>query len=342
MENLLLKRQKQFRASGLVVFLIACGLLVARIVSNLLNLGKVDYTLNDTIFTFIVQIGFGLVVPFFVYKIALKKSTKQTLEFSNFRKPDWKIMLLCIPLTFAVMCATAIIATVWRIFLISFGYQLSSSGYGSGGEFLWYMLVLEIFLSAMLPAICEEFTDRGGLLTTLRGSYSTVQTALISGLIFGLSHQNIEQVFYTFCMGVFLAILVMKTKSIFPAMLVHFINNAFSIYQSYAVTYSLPFYQLINWAYDLIVTNLGLVMALAGLIVGGGVLLFWLIIKICQKNDQKAREKIMQERGESGGEVLLPFEDKTVYKPVFRDWIFMMSGMIIMAITTLSTFFWRI
>ncbi|MBR2988609.1 MAG: CPBP family intramembrane metalloprotease [Clostridia bacterium] len=340
MENLLQNRQRQFRASGLVVFTTASGLLLCRICASILSLFVENELLIDTIFSCLMQPVIGLLVPFLIYKFYLKKSVLEVFTFSNFRKPDWKVMLLCIPLTATLMVATMVIATIWRLFLISFGYQLPSGGGYGGGEFVLGLMLYEILLSAVFPAVCEEFTDRGGLLTTLRGSFPDFQAALLCGLIFGLSHQNVEQVVYTFFMGVFLAFLTMKTRSIFPAMLVHFINNAVSIYQGYAVDYSLPFHQLINGVYDLIVTNLGLVVAIAWLIIGCGVLLFWLIIRICRKNDEKALEKLKSENPDE--EVTLPLDDKIGYKPVFKDWIFIICGMAMMAITTLCTFIWRI
>ena len=128
-------------------------------------------------------------------------------------------------------------------------------------------------------------------------------------------------------------------------MLIHFLNNAISTYQTYAVAYSLPFHELINGVYDLLVTNIALVASVAGLIIGCGVLLFWLIISICDKNDAKERAKIKAEReknGEMVTEVSLPFEDKIVYRPVLRDWIFYIGGFVLMAITTFCTFLWRI
>ena len=340
MENLLQQRQRQFRGAGLVVFTTASGLLICRILASILSLSVDNDLLIESIFTFIMQPVFGLIVPFLVYKFYLKKSVKQVFVFSNFRKPDWKVMLLCIPLTAAAMVATAVIATIWRLFLISFGYQLPTSSGVGGGEFVLGLMIYDVFLSAVLPAVCEEFTDRGGLLTTFRGSFSQIQTALLCGLIFGLSHQNVEQLVYTFFLGVLLAFLTMKTRSIFPAMLIHFLNNGISVYQTYAVAYQLPFHQLINGVYDLIVSNLALVASIAGLIIACGVLIFWLIIKISEKNDQKMLEKLKSENPDE--EVELPLEDKIGYKPVFRDWIFIISGIIMMAITTFCTFIWRI
>ena len=52
---------------------------------------------------------------------------------------------------------------------------------------------------------------------------------IISALFFGLMHQNYAQLFYTFVMGMGMAFLVAKTRSIFPSMLFHFLLNGYAV-----------------------------------------------------------------------------------------------------------------
>ena len=70
MENLLEQRQKQFRATGMVLFEVSAGLLVARIVAGLLS-GAINDTLLDVIFNVLMQVVFLLIGPFLIYKLAL-------------------------------------------------------------------------------------------------------------------------------------------------------------------------------------------------------------------------------------------------------------------------------
>lgn len=57
---------------------------------------------------------------------------------------------------------------------------------------------------------------------------------IISALLFGLMHANIRQTLYTFVGGIVLAILAIKTRSILPAMIIHFTNNAVAVYLEHA------------------------------------------------------------------------------------------------------------
>lgn len=55
----------------------------------------------------------------------------------------------------------------------------------------------------------------------------------ITSLMFALMHTNITQVGYTFVAGLISGAMVYYTKSIYPAMLAHFVNNGISVLRSY-------------------------------------------------------------------------------------------------------------
>ena len=214
MDNLLLQRQKQFRSTGLVLFVAAAGLLISRISAYFIT-GIGDELIEDLIFSSVMQIGFLLIAPFLIYKLTLKKTFKGVLEFSNFRKVDWKILLLCIPFGVLALMISSGISLVWYNILVAFGYS-GGSGTPLPETFSVWRLLLELFITALLPAVCEEFTNRGGFLTTLRGSFNETQTIILGGIAFGLFHQNITQVFYTFCFGMLMTALVLRRNRFSP------------------------------------------------------------------------------------------------------------------------------
>lgn len=348
MDSLLFAKQRRFRATGVVTFFAALGLLLARILASLLPDGVPEVAV-DAIFTTLVQVVFLVLATFFTYKLMLKKSTRGVLELSNFRKPDYKIMLLCIPLGVCVLVMTMGISTVWYAFLSMFGY---SSGGASADTtaFKWYMLLADIALTAVLPGICEEFTNRGGLLTTMRGSFSEIKTAIIVGVIFGLFHQNITQFFYPMVFGFLMALLVMRTKSIYPAMLVHFMNNALSVYIDYASTYAfLPLSGFIRSVEGLIYGAFPVALMMYAAVVAAGVGLYILILRIAKKNENAKKAQplysgegitILSVDDEEITEAPVPLEDTMLYKPTLRDWAFYIGALAITALTTFVTFYW--
>lgn len=83
------------------------------------------------------------------------------------------------------------------------------------------MFIIEV---AVFPAIVEELIFRGALFGCLR-EYGEIFAMVASAAIFGLFHGNIEQLIFAFLLGLVLAFVVIKTNSLFIAVLIHFVNN---------------------------------------------------------------------------------------------------------------------
>ena len=93
-------------------------------------------------------------------------------------------------------------------------------------------IVWLLFLVALTPAICEEIVFRGVLLQGYLPKMSTRGAILASSFIFGLFHLSFEtaiRLLPTMFLGVLLALVVMRTGSIFTSMLMHFVNNATAV-----------------------------------------------------------------------------------------------------------------
>lgn len=86
-----------------------------------------------------------------------------------------------------------------------------------------------LFNVALIPAFCEELMMRGFFLRIMEQRRGIVVGIVVSSLIFGLYHIRLTQVIPLTLIGALLAFLTWKTKSLFPAMLAHFTNNATSI-----------------------------------------------------------------------------------------------------------------
>lgn len=87
---------------------------------------------------------------------------------------------------------------------------------------LWQM----VLFIAVAPGILEEIAFRGVLFSGLRKSLGKPWAAVVvSGLVFGFFHVSLFRILPTALLGVVLAFVVLRTGSIFPAMLWHFLNN---------------------------------------------------------------------------------------------------------------------
>lgn len=93
-------------------------------------------------------------------------------------------------------------------------------------------VLLSFIAIAIAAPLIEEVIFRGLILSELRRYLPVWAAILIQAILFGLIHFNLVQLVFTVIMGVILGLLVVWTKSVWGAVLIHALNNA----ASYAVT----------------------------------------------------------------------------------------------------------
>jgi sodium transport system permease protein len=96
--------------------------------------------------------------------------------------------------------------------------QLQASPLGARLE---YFLVL-----AVLPAICEELAFRGFILSGLSRRFRPLTAMFLSSFLFALYQMNVFQFAAHFVFGLVLALLVQRTRSVYPAMVFHLVFNS--------------------------------------------------------------------------------------------------------------------
>ena len=89
---------------------------------------------------------------------------------------------------------------------------------------------LGVLAIAIIGPVLEEMLFRGAVTTELLKNYSPEKAILFSALIFGIFHINPAQVLNAFLLGLLLAWLFYKTRSLIPGILIHILNNSLSVY----------------------------------------------------------------------------------------------------------------
>ena len=231
--------KRDYRAVSYTLVSCVIGLIFMRLVMYFASLPDDTYgqsLAGDALFTLLTQIVFFLAVPFLIYVFYGKRSPREVLSYSSVGKFH-AYHLLALPLGIAVFFVTVGVSALWTGLLEWTGYTVSSASTPKPDEFVFGFFIADVLLTAVIPAVCEEFCMRGGMLTTAKNSYRSVWCVVICAVAFGLFHQNIRQVFYTSLFGALAAFTVIKTKSLCPAMLMHFANNFCSVYIDYATDY---------------------------------------------------------------------------------------------------------
>lgn len=354
--------KRDYRAVSYTLISCVVGLIFSRLIVYFAALPDETYgqSLGESVlFSVLTQLVFFLAVPFAIYKLYGGRTTRQVLEYSSIGKFR-AYYLLAIPLGIAVFVLTVGISALWTTLLKKTGYSVPSSSNLMPNNFVFGFFVVDMLLTAVLPAVCEEFCMRGGLLTTAQNSFKPAICIVICGVAFGLFHQNIRQVFYTSLFGALAAFLVIRNKSLYPAMLMHFTNNFCSVFIDYADNY--------NWAlgggfYDFIggigVLTLTFVF-LAVAAFGGVMVVLMLYFKDKQVIDRKkevlkdsafdATNKRVVMMGEFDEQKVEELEmEKEVYgrdysrplhKPSVRDVMIPIALGVVCLLTTVFTYVW--
>lgn len=89
-------------------------------------------------------------------------------------------------------------------------------------------LFISILTVGIIVPFTEEFIFRGVIFNTLNKNISILWTIIIQALLFGLFHGNLIQSTYTTLLGLVFGYITYKTKSLWPAVVMHMINNTIS------------------------------------------------------------------------------------------------------------------
>ncbi len=244
--------------------------------------GKVSYIASSLLWDVIYLCSFMLPVLFF-YKISKNHHTEKMI-IGNRVSP-------LLPLIVLSALALNLVASVINAWLVS-PFDLSSLyenvTYPDGYHL--YDFILEVIGTAIVPAFCEEFLFRGLILACLL-PYGKKTAVIGSAVLFGLMHQNPAQLFYTIVLGMVLALIVIESESIWGAVILHFVNNLFSVIMN-ACYYVMPADQA-----DFI-TNLAVLAVLAVGFVCGAVLI---VLRLKKNRKTKLTEDMMSRRNINDG-----------------------------------------
>ena len=199
-------------------------------------LGTAGTLTNDTLINILIQIVIVAGIPLILYSLFVSKNPKTTLKDFGFKKLSGKLFLLSCIIALILFVLNIFVSSCFSSILYLFGYEqtipLLNVGYGE--------MFKDFFFTACLPGVCEEILHRGMMLNASKKYGYTRYGLIISSLLFGLMHLNIQQFFYATILGLLMGFLVSMTRSIWPSIIIHFCNNFINVYFTFAETNNLP------------------------------------------------------------------------------------------------------
>lgn len=197
-------------------------------------------------------------VPALILRRMCKDSPNHRPIYKAFRFNRWIFFIL-----FVVVALNFTVSYLNNVAITAFFPNTSTAVLGSTIEVhgrtaseLWTLFLVEIFATAIVPALCEEYLFRGAILTDLL-PFGKSTAIFASAFLFGMMHQNPLQMLYTFLMGVVIGCIYVKTKSIWACVLLHAMNNFVTVIEEF-----LPVLTGVEWItvlIDLLIVVVGAV-----------------------------------------------------------------------------------
>ncbi len=176
------------------------------------------FNITDSKLMLLISHVITFILPAIIYLIITKQSIKDALKLN---KLYFKDALLIILLAFVCQPIMTFFSLISQFFfeneIGNFVTEIVASPY-----------IILLLLIAVLPAITEEITIRGVVLSGYEDK-NIYLAASITGLLFGIMHLDPQQFLYAAVLGFILALVVRITNSIFASALIHFLINGTSI-----------------------------------------------------------------------------------------------------------------
>lgn len=170
---------------------------------------------------------FSIFFPFlFIHLLLKKEKVSEILPFGTTYNRDIAKYLVMIFIPIMILSAlgiNSVSAVIQEILGIEF--TSSVSGISLKGLKETFLGVLSI---AVIPAIVEETVIRGIVMQPLR-KYGDKFAIITSAVLFACMHGNMVQIPYTVVGGMLLGYLAVATGSLWPSIILHFVNNLYSV-----------------------------------------------------------------------------------------------------------------
>ena len=176
----------------------------------------------------------AFIIPISIGMIYIAKGSSQEGEKSSDTAKrvlgDFTIttdeLLLSLPVTFIGIGITLLISMATSSVMELFGKENAVS--------FDEPFVIAVLIHALVPAVFEELLFRFIPVNLLR--HKAKSAILLSSVFFAFAHANLFQIPYAFAAGLIFALLYTVTESIIPCILMHFLNNTFSLASIYGYT----------------------------------------------------------------------------------------------------------
>lgn len=188
---------------------------------NLLSYVGAFALMPETLLTILPELI--IVVPALCFVFFQQEPANRTFGFHKIRFTNLLLLIVYILLFYPLITFANAISMIFVDNVIA----ESANQFYSMGFLKTFLLV------AVVPAFCEELVVRGAIYGGYRREGASIGAIVLSSLIFGLLHMNLNQAPYAFVIGVVICLAYEATGSIFAGMFIHLMINGFSVFSMF-------------------------------------------------------------------------------------------------------------
>ena len=183
----------------------------------LLLIGSVVQTLHFEIGMMVTQVVLILLPALWFWR----RHRVDKVKFARLHPLQVKFVPAIIILAVSMWVLNMIIASGMVTALMEFGYEpiVVIEPPQTIQQYLMLVLVLSVF-----AGICEEVLFRGAIMPSME-SHGLVPAIVFSSILFALFHVSFLSLISTFVLGMVMAVVVIKTGSLWAGILYHMLNN---------------------------------------------------------------------------------------------------------------------
>ncbi|MFQ5733478.1 MAG: ABC transporter permease subunit/CPBP intramembrane protease [Planctomycetaceae bacterium] len=169
----------------------------------------------------IVQQLVVIVTPAVLMALFLTSNPRKTLRLN---RPRWRYLAIAValPLVIHPVVVELSAGLKWFFPKLPDGIAAQLATMQDPSQPLWFILLA----FALAPAVCEEAAFRGFILSGFSRGNRVWLGIILSSALFGLIHMIPQQVFNAALVGVIIALLAVRSNSLLPGVVFHFLNNA--------------------------------------------------------------------------------------------------------------------
>ena len=149
------------------------------------------------------------------------------LEQFPFKKIDFVTVLSALLMTVVLYPAVVFVNAVSMLYVPNRVEMLAE-------EFYQWPMWSVVLLIGVIGPLSEELCFRGFILQNLRSSGRAAASVILSAVMFAFIHMNFNQASYAFLLGIFLALVVEASGSLWTSVIIHMFFNSFEVVLSYA------------------------------------------------------------------------------------------------------------